>query len=61
MNEIWRGCLERGVYFHDYGGAPVHHGFSIQHSDEDIDTVLSVLEAVLPSFRDRLDALSYTT
>lgn len=61
MNEIWRGCLERGVYFHDYGGAPVHHGFSIQHLDEDIDMVLSVLEEVLPSFRDRLDELSYTT
>ena len=57
MNEIWRGCLERGVYFHDYGGAAIHHGYSIQHTVDDIDYVLSVLEAVLPRFRDRLEVL----
>ena len=57
MNEIWRSCLELGVYFHDYGGAPVHHGFSIQYANEDIEYVLSVLEEVLPRYKGELDAL----
>jgi len=47
MLAIIKGCWERGVYFHDYGGGPLHHGYSIQHTEEDIDTVLSVLEDVL--------------
>jgi glutamate-1-semialdehyde 2,1-aminomutase len=42
-----RGCYEQGIYFHDYGGSPVHHGYSIQHSEDDIDKVLNVMEAVL--------------
>jgi len=36
--------LERNVYFHDYGGRPCHHGFSIQHTTEDIDEVLNRIE-----------------
>jgi glutamate-1-semialdehyde 2,1-aminomutase len=36
--------LERNVYFHDYGGRPCHHGFSIQHTLEDIDEVLNRIE-----------------
>lgn len=36
--------LERKVYFHDYGGRPCHHGFSIQHTSEDIDEVLNRIE-----------------
>jgi glutamate-1-semialdehyde 2,1-aminomutase len=47
MLKLVRGCIERGVYFHDYGGSPVHHGYSIQHSIEDIDRVLNVLDDVL--------------
>ncbi|MFC1509151.1 aspartate aminotransferase family protein [Candidatus Omnitrophota bacterium] len=47
MLNIIRACWERGVYFHDYGGGPLHHGFSIQHTEEDIDRVLSVLGEVL--------------
>lgn len=54
--QTWRDCwdndtvmnlkfyelmLKRGVYFHDYGGRPCHHGFSIQHSEADIDEVLN--------------------
>ena len=42
-----RKCWERGVYFHDYGGGPLHHGYSIQHTEEDIDRVLGVLDNVL--------------
>lgn len=36
--------LERKVYFHDYNGRPCHHGFSIQHTLEDIDEVLNRTE-----------------
>jgi len=49
MLAIVKGCWERGVYFHDYGGSPVHHGYSVQHSLADIDEVLNVLETVLPN------------
>jgi hypothetical protein len=49
MLELVRRCWQRGVYFHDYGGAPVHHGYSIQHSIADLDEVLEVLAEVLPA------------
>jgi glutamate-1-semialdehyde 2,1-aminomutase len=49
MLNIIRTCWERGVYFHDYGGGPLHHGYSVQHTSEDIDQVLSVLGEVLPA------------
>jgi glutamate-1-semialdehyde 2,1-aminomutase len=54
MLRIYRGCWERGVYFHDYGGGPLHHGYSVQHTREQIDAVLSVLEDVLSGLRDEL-------
>ena len=47
---MWRfckGCLERGVYFHDYGGGPSHHGFSVVHTPESLGTVARVMEDVL--------------
>ncbi len=47
MLKIIRGCWERGVWMHDYGGGPLHHGYSIQHTTDDIDTVLNVLDDVL--------------
>jgi hypothetical protein len=46
MLRIVRECWRRGVYFHDYGGAPAHHGYSVQHTVEDIDQTLSVLDEV---------------
>jgi len=49
-------CHARGVYFHDYGGAPVHHGYSVQHTTEDIDTTLNVLDDVLGAMKDDLRA-----
>jgi hypothetical protein len=54
MLRIIRDCWERGVYFHDYGGGPLHHGYSVQHSAEDIDLVLGVLEEVLEALKDEL-------
>ncbi len=44
---ILKKCFEKGVYFHDYGGGPAHHGYSIQHTPEDISFVLETLEEVL--------------
>jgi glutamate-1-semialdehyde 2,1-aminomutase len=41
--------LDRKVYFHDYGGRPCHHGFSIQHTIEDIDEVLNRTEDAIKS------------
>ncbi len=46
-------CFEEGIYFHDYGGAPVHHGYSIQHSNEDIAAVLNVIEKVFKRMRSK--------
>ena len=34
--KILKECFEQGIYFHDYGGGPANHGFSIQHTREDI-------------------------
>ncbi len=54
MLRLVRECHEKGVYFHDYGGSPVHHGYSVQHTPGDIDTVLSVLDEVLGGMREEL-------
>lgn len=40
-------CARRGVYFHDYGGAPCHHGFSSAHTTDDMNAVLDVVAEVL--------------
>lgn len=58
MLELIRACWERGVYFHDYGGPPVHHGYSIAHTVEDMDAVLNVLEDALKSVRPQLNAMT---
>ncbi len=41
-----KGCLNRGLYLHDYGHT-MHHGFSAQHSVADIDEALNVIEEAL--------------
>jgi glutamate-1-semialdehyde 2,1-aminomutase len=39
------GCIRRGLYLHDYAHrAPMHHGFSAQHTDRDIDEALNIIE-----------------
>ena len=46
------GCMERGLYLHDYGHkTPMHHGFSAQHTIEDIDEALNVIENVFRATR----------
>ena len=44
MIRFCRETTERGVYFHDYGGGPCHHGYSLAHSQQDIDEVLQVMQ-----------------
>lgn len=53
MLDFIQACYQRGVYVHDYGGAACHHGFSIAHSDTDLDRALSVFEDAFRSIRDR--------
>ncbi|MDP7632490.1 MAG: aminotransferase class III-fold pyridoxal phosphate-dependent enzyme [Candidatus Latescibacteria bacterium] len=44
MLSFIRHAAAGGVYFHDYGGGPCHHGFSAAHTDEDIDQTLQVMD-----------------
>ena len=44
MLEFCRQTTRRGVYFHDYGGGPCHHGYSLAHSLPDIHQALSVID-----------------
>ncbi len=44
MIQFCHETTERGVYFHDYGGGPCHHGYSLAHSQQDIDEVLQVMQ-----------------
>ena len=54
MIKIVHGLWQRGIYFHDYGGTPVHHGYSVQHTTEDIDRVLNAMEETLKPLRNQL-------
>jgi len=46
------GCVERGLYLHDYGHkTPMHHGFSSQHTIEDINEALNTIEDVFREIR----------
>lgn len=40
------GCVRRGLYIHDYGHT-MHHGFSAQHTEADVDEALNVIEDAL--------------
>ncbi len=40
------GCVKRGLYIHDYGHT-MHHGFSAQHTQADIDQALGIIEDAL--------------
>ena len=44
-----KNAFEGGVYFHDYGGGPCHHGFSAAHSRADVDQILGVMEEAFES------------
>ena len=44
--KLYKLAYENGVYFHDYGGTPSHHGFSIAHTVEVMDEVIDRLDCV---------------
>ena len=46
MLEFVGECIRRGLYFHDYGGIPAHHGFSTSHSMKDLNRALNIIEDV---------------
>ena len=37
-------AIKHGVYFHDYGGAPCHHGFCAAMKPADVDQALLRLD-----------------
>jgi glutamate-1-semialdehyde 2,1-aminomutase len=42
------GCVKRGLYLHDYAHkTPMHHGFSSQHTERDIDEALNIIQDAL--------------
>jgi len=51
MLQFCRGTTQRGVYFHDYGGAACHHGYSLAHEPQDITHVLNVVDDTLQEMR----------
>jgi glutamate-1-semialdehyde 2,1-aminomutase len=42
-----RETMDRGVYFHDYGGGLAHHGFSTAHTEADVDFALNIIDDTL--------------
>jgi glutamate-1-semialdehyde 2,1-aminomutase len=41
------GCIDRGLYLHDNGHkVPMHQGYSSQHTMEDINEALNIIEDV---------------
>ena len=46
-----KGCIDKGVYFHDYGGSACHHGYSVQHTEKDIDKAVTVIDEVLTGMK----------
>ncbi len=47
MLKFLRAAVENGVYFHDYGGRPAHHGFSSAHTIADMDRALEGIDAAM--------------
>ncbi|MEA2254829.1 MAG: glutamate-semialdehyde -aminomutase, partial [Solirubrobacteraceae bacterium] len=47
-NRFLKGCVERGLHFHDFGTkmAPMHYGTTAAHTDDDIDLTLQRLRPV---------------
>jgi len=44
MLKFVAAAIQRGVYFHDYGGAACHHGFCAAMTAEDVEQTLERLE-----------------
>jgi glutamate-1-semialdehyde 2,1-aminomutase len=44
LMKFYAAAIKHGVYFHDYGGAPCHHGFCAAMSAADVDEALLRLD-----------------
>jgi len=44
---FYKLAIEHGVYFHDYGGAPCHHGFCAAMTADDMTEALARLDAAV--------------
>ncbi|MBX3411311.1 MAG: aspartate aminotransferase family protein [Pirellulales bacterium] len=51
MLRFIKAAIDRGVYLHDYGGAPCHHGFCAATTMADVDAVLDRLDDAIGSLR----------
>jgi glutamate-1-semialdehyde 2,1-aminomutase len=49
MLRFIRAAIEHGVYFHDYGGGPCHHGFCAAMQETDVDDALQRLDGAIAS------------
>jgi len=49
LMNFYAAAIANGVYFHDYGGAPCHHGFSSAMTKADVAEALSRLDGALQS------------
>lgn len=48
---FYKAAIENGVYFHDYNGAPCHHGFCAAMSSADVSETLRRLDVALVKLR----------
>ena len=53
LMRFYAAAIANGVYFHDYGGAPCHHGFSAAMTKNDVAEALSRLDTALQSLAGR--------
>jgi glutamate-1-semialdehyde 2,1-aminomutase len=44
LMRFYAAAIKHGVYFHDYGGAPCHHGFCAAMQPADVDEALARLD-----------------
>jgi glutamate-1-semialdehyde 2,1-aminomutase len=49
MLRFVKAAIENGVYFHDYGGGPCHHGFCAAMTLADVDAALDRLDGAIAS------------
>jgi glutamate-1-semialdehyde 2,1-aminomutase len=52
LMKFYAAAIANGVYFHDYGGAPCHHGFSSAMSLADVEEALQRLDRAIQSLAD---------
>jgi glutamate-1-semialdehyde 2,1-aminomutase len=50
LMQFYAAAIKHGVYFHDYGGAPCHHGFCAAMTAADVDETLRRLDRAAAEF-----------